>query len=382
MKRKILIVDDEAEIRRVLESFFEKKGFETVSVESGLLGLNILAKEDFDCLISDIRMPLMDGVEFARKARELNRDLAIILLTGYGSLATAQEAIKSGIQGYLTKPMDLDKVEETVEHALSQTAVRKFDSEHYHQLEAELRQDRQKLDSMKENLTTLISHELRTPVAVISESFSLLKDALIMPTGEKFKTFSDEDKKRLFEFLEKGRRRLITVIEDISYYMSLKNRAVSLKLREVVLNEFLEDNLTGFSRLISGTKSTLKNEFSRDKIRAEIDKERFLDCLARLVHNASHHNPQGAEIVLKLSGSQDSAIIEVRDNGTGFKKELLDNIFDPFSAGFARGHTRGIGLGIAICKEVLELHKGNIYLENQEGMGAVATVKIPRAEIK
>jgi len=385
-KNKVLIVDDDPEIRRLLSAFFEKKGFDALSLESGLLGLNILAGESFDCLISDINMPFMDGVEFTRRARELDSELAIILLTGYGSLESAQEAIKTGVQGYLTKPVDFDKLHAEVEHGLAQIAESRLDAQRYRKLAEELKNDKNRLDSMKEELTTLISHELRTPVAVISESFSLLKDAVVVPDSEKIRTFTDADKQRLFEFLERGHRRLITLIENISYYMNLKNKAVTLKHSEVILNDFLDESFQGFERLLSGSNAILKKEFAQERLKASLDKEKFLDVLARIINNAVRHNPEGVEIILKLStatspgkDAADSkyAKVEISDNGKGIEKEVLERIYNPFNVGNIKEHGRGTGLGMAICKEVVELHGGKINVANRKEKGAIISIELP-----
>lgn len=381
-------MDDEGEIRRVLSEFFTKKGFETVAVESGSMGLNLLANEDFDCLISDIRMPYMDGVELTRKARDLNPGLVIILLTGFGSLETAQEAIKTGIQGYLTKPIDLEKLYATVAENLERAAAGKKEASRYRKLEEEIKKDKERLDSMKADLTSLINHELRTPVAVISESLSLLKDAVTPFSEEKVKTFSDIDKQHLFDFLERGHRRLVTVIEDIGYYMNLKNKVTRLNTSEVVLNDFLETSFAGFQRLIAGSNQTIKKEFTDEKLNVEIDKEKFLDMLARIINNAARHNPDGVDIAIRLSAARaaakdgretDFAKIEISDNGRGLAEEGLEDIFKPFSVGDLSTHAKGIGVGLAISKEVIDLHRGVISINNQKGAGAVVTIEIPRS---
>jgi len=385
-KNKILIVDDESEIRRIIATFFSQRGYEVVSVDSGVLGLNLLTKDKFDCLISDIRMPFMDGIEFTRRARQLNPDLAIILLTGYGSLASAEEAIITGVQGYLEKPVELEKLKAAVDDSVQKFASRKSDANRYKQLEQQLEIDRQKLDAMRLDLTTLISHELRTPVAVIAESFSLLKDIIASPSEGKQGKFSEEDKERLFEFLEHGHRRLVALIEDISYFMNLKNRLTPLQTSEIELNGFLDASFSAFEHLISGSNASLKKELSKDKYLVSIDKEKFLDLLARIINNCMRHNPQAVDITLKSSFEMKSgsgkkedgfAKIEIIDNGRGIEKELIDMLFHPFTVANMNQHTNGIGLGFAISREIVELHSGRISVANRGQKGVIVTIEVP-----
>jgi signal transduction histidine kinase len=378
-ERKILIVDDEAEIRKLISAFFAKAGYKAVAVESALLGLNILVKEDFSVLVSDIKMPYMDGIEFCRRVKKLRPDMVIVVLTGYGELDTAQEAIRIGVHDYLTKPVDLVKLQESVEQGLKQVEEKRKDVEYYFKIKKEAELDKQRLDSMKDEFMTLISHELRTPVTVISENLSLLRDSVMMPEDKEVLKLSDEQKKDLISGMDKGRRRLIGVIDDISYYMRLTKSGVKLNKSRVALNKFLEQNFDGLKHLIPSDKFTLKKDFIQEELTADIDKERFLDVLSRLINNSIQHNLGGAEIVLRLSSEKNFVRIEVCDNGQGFPREILDNIFTSFSVGDIMHHGKGIGLGLSISKKVVELHGGRISVASQEGKGARVTIELPTA---
>ena len=234
-KKKVLLVDDEAQTRELIGRSLERKGYQVAALENGLLGLNILSKDDFDILVSDINMPYMDGIEFTRRAKKLHPFLKIILLTGYGSLETAQQAIKIGIHEYLTKPVELEKLHKSIEGALQHSAKTKADPEYHHKLAKALEEEKERLDSLQKEIITIINHELRTPLAVISESFNSLKDKLNIPSDEKIKAMSEQEKQYLVSAFEKGRRRLINVIEDLSYYMDLSRDKHHLPPPETVM---------------------------------------------------------------------------------------------------------------------------------------------------
>ena len=117
-KKKVLIVDDDAEIAELTRKYLEKKGFEAIAASSGLLGLELLKKEWFDVLISDISMPDMGGEEFVTKARGIYPDLVILLITGYVSFDRTQKARDLGVHEYLTKPVELEKLCNSIEQGL------------------------------------------------------------------------------------------------------------------------------------------------------------------------------------------------------------------------------------------------------------------------
>ena len=118
--KKILLIEDEEPIRRVLIRILEEenKDYEITECEDGKLGLNRLKKEDFDLVLCDIKMPKMDGVEVLQKARESSVNVPFIMLTGHGNVSTAVEAMKFGAHDFISKPPDLNRLLTAVRNAL------------------------------------------------------------------------------------------------------------------------------------------------------------------------------------------------------------------------------------------------------------------------
>ena len=118
--KKILLIEDEEPIRRVLIRILEEenKDYEITECEDGKLGLNRLKKEDFDLVLCDIKMPKMDGVEVLQKARESSVNVPFIMLTGHGNVSTAVEAMKLGAHDFISKPPDLNRLLTAVRNAL------------------------------------------------------------------------------------------------------------------------------------------------------------------------------------------------------------------------------------------------------------------------
>jgi signal transduction histidine kinase len=363
-----------------------RKGFEAIGVESGLLGLRLLNRDYFDALVSDIKMPYMDGVAFAEKAKKLNPNLVVILLTGHASFDSAQQAIKIGINDYLTKPVDLDKLQGSLDEGLRRAEEKNSSLEYYQRLEKDLIEDKKKLESMKEELMNLISHELRTPVTIISACFDLLKDTMEIPSDEKMKVLNEQEKKHILSGIERGRRRLINIIEDVNCYMNLVRGEAKLERSEFEFNNVLDNNFEALKNLIRERKAIFKKELEATKgIRVNLCKERILDALERLVNNAAFHNPEGTEIILKTnlitdeeSGSKKRFIeIQVCDNGRGIEKPILENIFTPFSSGDMKQHKEGVGMGLCISKKIVELHGGRLSIDSKPEKGTTVTIELP-----
>jgi len=105
-KYKILVVDDELSLRDSLKEWLEEEGFTTGMAESGQQALEMLAKEDYHLMLSDIKMPGMDGVELLTRAKKQYPDLGVVMMTAYAAIDTAVDAMKIGAHDYLTKPFD------------------------------------------------------------------------------------------------------------------------------------------------------------------------------------------------------------------------------------------------------------------------------------
>lgn len=114
---RVLLVDDYIPSRNVLEEFLEGGDFSIHTAENGLEAIHALKKKRFDLVITDLKMPGANGIEVLKRAREVNPDVQVIIITGYASLETAIEAIKEGAYDYITRPFKLDEMKVVVENA-------------------------------------------------------------------------------------------------------------------------------------------------------------------------------------------------------------------------------------------------------------------------
>lgn len=114
MKRKILVIDDEKAVCKMLEKFLVQQGHKPISALSGKEGLKKLQKEKPHIVLLDIRMPDMDGVETLKEIRKLDKRVGIIMITAVKKDAVGRECLKLGAYGYITKPFDFDYLERTL----------------------------------------------------------------------------------------------------------------------------------------------------------------------------------------------------------------------------------------------------------------------------
>lgn len=117
--QKILVIEDEAAIRRVLKKIISEENelYEVFEAEDGLQGMEMIMNEDYDLVLCDIKMPKMDGVEVLEKAKKLKPELVMVMISGHGDLDTAVQTMRMGAFDYISKPPDLNRLLNTVRNA-------------------------------------------------------------------------------------------------------------------------------------------------------------------------------------------------------------------------------------------------------------------------
>ncbi len=119
----ILIIDDERSIRKTLNEILSFEGYKIEEAADGEEGLKKFKEKNFDIVLCDIKMPKLDGIEFLEKAREINDEVPIIIISGHGNIETAVEAVKKGAYDYISKPPDLNRMLITLRNAMEKTTL-------------------------------------------------------------------------------------------------------------------------------------------------------------------------------------------------------------------------------------------------------------------
>ncbi|MBW1675882.1 MAG: sigma-54-dependent Fis family transcriptional regulator [Deltaproteobacteria bacterium] len=126
MPQKILVIDDELDMLMLLRMIIEDNtDYEVETTNNPSEALKMVRENDYDLVISDLKMPGMDGLELCDEVREINPDLPLIMITAYGSLETADEAMKKGVADFITKPFRKDGILFTINRVLELARVKR-----------------------------------------------------------------------------------------------------------------------------------------------------------------------------------------------------------------------------------------------------------------
>lgn len=161
VKGRILVVDDEAFIRDIVSRKLTAEGFECTQAEDADRALSLLARESFDCIVSDIRMPGMSGVELLRKVRMTDKDVAVVMATGAPDMDVALEAMRLGAYDHLSKPLNLDELALTVDRAIEKKRLVQENREYQQNLETMVLERTRQLHDANEELRKLFVSSIK-----------------------------------------------------------------------------------------------------------------------------------------------------------------------------------------------------------------------------
>ncbi len=222
----------------------------------------------------------------------------------------------------------------------------------------------QSSDDQRRRLLADVTHELRTPLAVVQGSLEAMVDGVHARDEEHVSTVLDET------------RVMARLLFDLQTLSTADAGALRLELEPTDLAAVGEEVVSAFAPAASLAGVTLTS-VADDLPEADVDPLRIRQVLDNLVANAVRHTPAGGEVTIRLTRQEGAIEVAVEDSGRGIPADQLDSVFDRYARSADSG---GSGLGLAIAKSIVEAHGGAIEAANSDGRGAVIRVRLPFAE--
>src|SRR4030042_1910082 len=377
MENRILVVDDEKPIRDFLfEALTQLGGFSIELAGNGEEALKKIEKENFDLVLTDMKMPKMDGLQLIAEIAKFKPETLMVLLTGHGTIDSALEAMKRGASDYLTKPINLDELMLRIHKVLEER--QRFVSLKDYATELEkANQELRKLDEMKSEFVSVASHELRTPLAAIKNAVQLMLQG---KTGE-----INENQKKFLSMAERNINRLTSILNSLLDLSRIESGKIEMKFEELDFKASIEFILSSLKPKADGKSIQLNMEIPEKLPSIYGDREKVEQILTNLVGNAIKFTPEGGEITVSVRPSPrggNKLAISVRDSGIGISEDQFEKIFEKFHQveGSLLRSTSGTGLGLAITKGLVEAHHGEIWVESEIGKGSTFTFTLPISE--
>ena len=362
----ILIVDDEEGLLASLLMAFALRGYQATGAGSGVEALALLERAPFDVLLADVRLPDIDGIRLMHRVRAHAPATVVILMTGGATVESAVHALRGGAYDYILKPFSLEDILHTVERGLEQQRLRRENLEL-----GELNRRLQDLDRIKSNLLAAITHEFRTPLTIIQGWLDLL---LSRQLGE----LSLRQRESLGAARE-GALRLGRLIANLLVCVESAPAGETGRRSLVRIDEVLEEVIADLES--EGGERSVRICRPGAPVRAIVqgDTDRLRLLFFNLVENAIKFNQPGGEVRVSASAEEGWLEVTITNTRGEMPAERLQQLLRPFTQGdmSATRTARGLGLGLAAVRTILDAHAGHLSLESDCGAGTTVRVRLP-----
>ena len=362
---RLIVVDDEKPQLEALCSLLQDAGFEVKGFSEPAPALKHLKSQSFDVLLTDLRLPGMDGIELVQRARQIDPDLSAVLMTGHGSIKTAVDAMKLGVLDYILKPFKVSELMPVVNRAIE---VRKLKLQNS-QLIRDLSSSNSRLLEMNHELDHFagrVAHDLNSLCHII-QGFA---GSLTRRAHSKL----DEQEQRYLLRINEASARGGQLVSDLLAFARLGSG--ELKFNQVVLNEVVEKARA----MVESTEGLRQADWSIAKLPdIEGDESLLEQVFVNLFSNALKFSQirELPAIVVEANILNDAVEIKVIDNGAGFDPDRADGLFKPFHRLHNAHDFEGHGMGLANVKRIIERHGGQITAVSAPDKGAVFTLILP-----
>ncbi|MFH2058321.1 MAG: hybrid sensor histidine kinase/response regulator [Pseudomonadota bacterium] len=383
---KILLVDDEPGIRNVLKITLESSGYDVCLAKDGETGVAVFKKENPGIVITDIKMPGIDGIELLKQIKQLKPDTEVIMITGHGDMSFAVKSLKYEAADFITKPIDSNDLESAIKKACERIRITRNIKQYMDDLETLVEEKDKKLNESKTLMTigmTIagMSHAIKNIAGGLKGSSFVLEQGI-------------EQENR--EVLTQGWQMMKGNIDKITKLsLDLLNYAKTTRLDFKLENP--NTPAREIKQLMSHCALTKKIDLtftpSKEKKLVLMDCEAIHNCLLNLVTNAFDSfddladpdpidnidkNPMknSRQVMLRVTFENNHVVYGVHDNGCGINETIKPSIFNEFIT--TKG-MNGTGFGLMTTKKIIDEHKGEIFFMPGKNKGSRFIIKLPLA---
>ena len=374
MEKSILLVDDEEGIRKVLSIALSDMGYHVITAQNGKEALRRFKAEKPPIVLTDIKMPEMDGIELLRRLKQMSADTEVIMITGHGDLELAIKSVKYEATDFVTKPINDEILEIALNRAQERIAMRRKLAEYTQNLEQLVQEKSQQLIEA-ERLAAVGQTVAGLSHAIKNITGGLKGGAFVLEKGIEL-----SDQKYLLQGWEmiKGN---VDKITNLSLDLLNYAKATELNIQAGDPRQPAQEVIDLMRPRAKELGIELVSEFSKKLKACHFDADLICRCLLNLVTNAidacRNNDPDTADKIVTVRVKKPrgwGVEYQVADNGSGMSSTTKNKIFKHF---FSTKGSEGTGIGLMITKKIIDEHNGVIKVESQEGTGSKFSIQLP-----
>jgi len=367
----ILVVEDEASIRKALLMGLASKSFEVDMAPDGNGGILLGSQKEYDILIADLCLPDMDGLKVIKTIKNFSPEIISIIITGNSSLDSSLEAIRLEVSDYIEKPLGMEAIKNSIERGLEKRNLKRIKLGQMLELYKEQLPDSKEIKSKTQNdascqfskTISMIVHQISNPLMVIFGNAELGMDQL-----------DDMDaSKQCFTSIIKASEDINAINREIINI----HKPVKENIQRIDIGILLDNCLQRFKGLMTLKGISIEHNLNGDHLTVLGNSFDFEQLLKNIVMNAIDSMDGISTKLLKIwtevDADESTGFVYIEDTGCGISEESMDNIFEPYFT--SSGH--GTGLGLSVAKDIIEKNGGNIAVYSQPGKGTTFKISFP-----
>jgi signal transduction histidine kinase len=371
---QVLVIDDEMGPRESLRMLL-KPNYQVHTADSVETGLRLLTEKKPDAIVMDIRMPGMTGIEGLRRIRQLDPHLSVIMLTGFGALETAKEALRLGANDYISKPFDAREMREVISRNVERTRLHR-NSENAASEIKELNNRLLQELAQKERLASLgqasaeFVHDIGNPLTIVWGYVQLLAKKL-EESGNADNSSAAGSNKEL-EIIEQN----VRLCRDLLTMWQSYGSAGAAPHTAISVSEIVREVVDSVGAMAKENGVELKCNVTDDACSLTGDPIQITRAIQNVIINAIQASTERKGTVEVGCIRKDFYVdVRIADTGCGIQPEQVSKIFDPYFT--TKQGKSGTGLGLYITKKVVEDHSGSIKVDSTADVGTVITIRLP-----
>ena len=372
---QILVIDDEVGPRESLRMLL-KPSYQVHTADCVEAGLRLLRERNPDAIVMDIRMPGMTGIEGLRRIREIDPHLSVIMLTGFGALETAKEALRLGANDYISKPFDAREMQDVIGRNVERTRNHRTTENAAGEIK-ELNSRLLKELAQKERLASLgqasaeFVHDLGNPLTIVWGYVQLLAKKLEQSENGNGKASGEGNGKELNIIEQNVRlcRELLTMWQSYGSVEASPHKPISV-------SEIVREIVKGAADLAEQNGVDLSHQICEDPCTLLGDSVQIMRAIQNVIINGIQAATEKKGAVMVRCTQKDFYVdVQIEDTGCGITPAQIGKIFDPYFT--TKQGKSGTGLGLYITKKVVEDHNGSIKVDSTPDVGTTFTIRLP-----
>jgi signal transduction histidine kinase len=348
---RVLVVEDNASDSELMLHALKNVGYESECevVQTADDFADRIRKNKYDIILADYRLPGWNGMETVRMVRQEDLDIPVVLVSGALGELKAVECIKAGAADYVLKD-HLARLPQSVRRAIQERDLR----DENRRTQEELARSNRDL----EQFAYVASHDLQEPLRMVATYTQLL--------AERYEGKLDENADKYIHYAVEGALRMQTLVKDLLAFSRVGRKQETP--RETDCNLVVRNVIANLRSLIQETGARISYEALPVLV---ADPSELPQLFQNLIGNAiKFRRAEPPEIRITAKKNKKEWLFSVEDNGIGIEPQHAQDVFVIFKRLHTREEYPGSGIGLAICKKIVEHNQGRIWVESQPGLGS------------